>query len=267
MANIWRMLRVLTLLGATPAAAQQPADAPAKTNPVPPTVTLYYNAKGHRQATAEGADHREELVYRDSAGGTARVYYPSGKVRRLVPYAHFAYGLRQGSEMSFYETGELKSRCEYQLNAPLSPCLQYYRTGGVRWRMPVQEVAATAEPRGECLMPDGTPATAEFLKSEKMPAMLNGRNATPQAVVEFVQRRVKFPMEALQRQISGRVVVGFIVDDAGFVRNVHIVSSVASVYNATVLQAVGELGRFTPGEMGGVTVDVSYQIPITFSIQ
>lgn len=101
MANIWRILSVLALLGATPVAAQQSADAPAKINPVRPTVTLYYNARGHRQNAAKKADHREELVYRDSVGGTARVYYPSGKVRRLVPYAHFAYGLRQGSEMSF----------------------------------------------------------------------------------------------------------------------------------------------------------------------
>lgn len=199
MATIWRMLCVLALLGATPVAAQQSADAPAKTNPVRPTVTSYYNVRGHRQSTAEEANHREELVYRDSVGGTARVYYPSGKVRRLVPYAHFAYGLRQGSEMSFYETGELESRCEYQLNAPLNPCVQYYRVGGVRWRTPIQEVEATTEMRGVCLMPDGTPATGDFLKSEKMPTMLNGRNATPQAVVEFVQRRVKFPLEALRR--------------------------------------------------------------------
>lgn len=46
MANIWRMLSVLALLGATPVAAQQSADAPAKINPVRPTVTLYYNARG-----------------------------------------------------------------------------------------------------------------------------------------------------------------------------------------------------------------------------
>lgn len=145
--------------------------------------------------------------------------------------------------------------------------MHYYCAGGVRWRTPIQDADATTEMRGECLMPDGTPATGDFLKSEKMPAMLNSRNATPQAVVEFVQRRVKFPLEALRRQISGKIVVGFMVDDVEFVRNIHIVSSVAPMFNATVLQAVGELGRFTPGELGGDTVDVFYLIPLIFTIQ
>ena len=57
------------------------------------------------------------------------------------------------------------------------------------------------------------------------------------------------------------------VDDAGFIRDTHIVSSPGPYFNATVLQAVARLGRFTPGEVDGDTVDVSYLIPITFSIR
>ena len=40
----------------------------------PATRTLYISATGRFLPTADSADHREEMVYRDSIGGTVRVY-------------------------------------------------------------------------------------------------------------------------------------------------------------------------------------------------
>ena len=99
-----RLVLLLAALGAAllgaGAAWSQPASA-AGVPPPPATRTLYFSATGRRLPSADSADHREEMVYHDSIGGTVRVYYPSGKLRRVVPYLHFAREIKYGAECGF----------------------------------------------------------------------------------------------------------------------------------------------------------------------
>ncbi|MDB5234110.1 MAG: hypothetical protein JWR44_1103 [Hymenobacter sp.] len=256
----------LALLVNQPAFSQTataPGPAPALASAaVPAPRTLYFDALGRQVTEPEKADHREEVTYHDSIGGTVRIYYPSGKLRRVVPYLHFAGGLKYGAETSFYETGEIKSRCEYNLDGPVGYHLQFYRNGKLRSRIPVG-AELPMNTKSESFGPDGQPM--EFkAETEKMPTMGSGGNA---AIVSAVQQAVRYPVAALRSQISGRVFVAFMVDDAGFVRNVRILSTPSPVFNQTVLAAVASLGRLTPGEQNGDTVDVFYTVPITFSIR
>jgi protein TonB len=191
-----------------------------------------------------------------------RVYYPSGKLRRVVPYLHFRYGIKYGAEMSFYETGEIKSRGEFNADGPVGYYQQFYRNGQVRLRMPVG-LNLPKNAKGEAFGPDGQPQPFSA-ESEKMPSLGEGGNAV---IVAAVQRAVKYPLEALRAQITGRVYVTFMVDDAGFVRNARIVSSPSPVLNQTVLAAVASLGRLSPGEQAGETVDVYFTVPVTFAIR
>ncbi|UOQ95973.1 TonB family protein [Hymenobacter sp. 5317J-9] len=249
-----------------PAVAQQsPVDAVAKTATVPATKTLYFDAQGRQIASAEGADHREDVIYRDSVGGTVRVYYPSGKLRRVVPYVHFAYGIKYGSETSFYETGELKSRCDYKGEGPVGYYQQYYRSGNVRYRTPLGK-DLPKDAKGGAFGPDGQALTDAYSKEHlKMPTMRGGGGSA--AIVQAVQLAVRYPVEALRSQITGKVFVGFMVDDCGFVRDVRIVKSPSPVFNATVMAAVASLGRLTPGEYDGETADLFFTVPITFTIR
>ena len=96
--------------------------------------------------------------------------------------------------------------------------------------------------------------------------LLNGVGGNA-ALVAAVQRRTTYPRQALQQQLSGQVLVSFLVDDAGFIRDAQIELTPSPVFNATVLQAVAALGRLTPGEADGETVDVFYTLPITFMIR
>ena len=259
----WLPCAAISLLLAQPAASQSAPPVAVATAAKPASRILYFDAKGKIMASAEGADHREEMVYRDSVGGTVRIYYPSGKLRRVVPYAHFAYGVKYGAETGFYETGEIKSRCEFNLDGPVGYHQQFYRNGKLRSRIPVGEDLPNGT-KAEAFGADGQPQ--EFSHEvEKMP-MLQGRTGSA-AILAVVQQGVRYPAEALRAQLSGRVFVAFMVDDAGFVRNVRIISTPSPVFNQTVLASVASLGRLTPGEQAGDTVDVFYTIPITFDIR
>ncbi|MGI4874573.1 MAG: TonB family protein [Janthinobacterium lividum] len=251
----------IVLLRAHPGHSQLSSIA-ASSPQLPATRTLYFDAKGRLLPSADSADHREQVVYRDSIGGTVRVYYPSGKLRRVVPYLHFARGIKYGAECGFYETGELKSRYEYGPNGPVGPVVQYYRSGQVRLRT---SPADEAHPQGlsEAFSPEGQPLVLT-LDQQQMPT-LNGGG--PAAIVEAIQRRVRYPVEALRAHAMGKVFVTFLVDDAGFIRNVRIVKTASPLFNMTVLQAVASLGRLTPGAMAGEPIDVAFTMPVTFAMQ
>jgi protein TonB len=228
----------------------------------PATQTLYFDAHGRPVAQADSAEHREELIYRDSVGGTLRIYYPSGKLRRLVAYQHFRRGIQAGPESSYYETGELKSRCEYTQAGPVGPYVQFYRSGQVRMRTSLTG-GWLGKGTGQAFGPDGKPVGFDATR-DKRPSLGPGGNA---AIVAAVQRGVHYPPEALRAHATGRVFVGFMVDDAGFVRHVQILKSASPLLNATVLQAVYALGRLAPGEMAGEPIDTFFTCPVTFAIR
>lgn len=259
-------LACLDLVLELPALAQTtpaPDATSAPASSIPAKRTFYYNTKGQPQKSADGADHREEFMYRDSIGGTLRVYYPSGKLRRMVSYLNFERGVKYGIEAGFYETGEIKSRRVFQ-GQQVGPFEQFYRDGKVRIRVPLGDGPDGNPLPAELFLPDGKPAPATGFANEKMP-MLNGRGN--QAIVEAVQRGARYPAEALRQQLTGRVLVGFTVDDAGFIRDAQIELTPSPVFNASVLSAVKALGRLVPGEVDGETVEVSFTVPVTFSIQ
>lgn len=260
----------LCLLGVGPVLGQDTPATVASAAPatVPPKRMLYYDAQGRQVATAEKAEHREEMVYRDSIGGNLRIYYPSGSLRRLVPYLHFGRGVKYGMETSFYETGEVKSRCPYQVEQ-MGPSEQFYRNGQLRFRQAFGVGPDGKTLLGQAFLADGKPAPEGRRASEKMPSLkgTGSSGSDNNAIVEAVMRQVRYPMEALRAQVTGQVFVSFVVDDAGFVRDAQIQLSPSPLLNAAALKAVAALGRFTPGEIDGDTVDVSFTVPITFSIQ
>ena len=111
--------------------------------------------------------------------------------------------------------------------------------------------------------PEGQPL-ALTPDQRRLPTLNGGGTA---AIAAAVQRRVRYPIEALRARISGLVLVAFVVDDAGFVRDVRIVQTASPLFNTAVLRAVAALGRLTPGALAGEPVDVTITVPVTFTLR
>lgn len=85
--------------------------------------------------------------------------------------------------------------------------------------------------------------------------------------VPTVQPRPPYPFELKRSGIEGEVLVGFIVDSTGAVRDPHIIRSTNSGFDDTVLNTVLKW-RFRPGEKGGAPVSTrNVQILIPFSLK
>lgn len=82
----------------------------------------------------------------------------------------------------------------------------------------------------------------------------------------WVAQTMKYPLEALKRNIRGRVVVQFEVDTTGSVTSVQILRSPAPILSAEVERVLGLAPRWTPGIRGGQPVSATFTIPIDFNV-
>jgi protein TonB len=63
-------------------------------------------------------------------------------------------------------------------------------------------------------------------KKEKKFIDLPRYSGGKEALSKFIQENLRYPKEALEAKVEGKVVVGFDVDDNGLVHNVHLVHGI-----------------------------------------
>jgi protein TonB len=85
-----------------------------------------------------------------------------------------------------------------------------------------------------------------------------------QPVARF-QARPQYPFEMRRAGISGEVLVDFIVDTSGDVRNAFSAKSSQREFEAAAIQAVSKW-KFKPGRKNGHAVFTHMQVPIVFTL-
>lgn len=98
---------------------------------------------------------------------------------------------------------------------------------------------------------------------EEMPQYPGGINA----LMEYLGKSIKYPVEAQKSNIQGRVIVSMIVDETGKVTHPHIVNSVSPSLDAEAIRVVSRMPQWVPGKQRGETVRVRYSLPIAFRLQ
>ena len=92
----------------------------------------------------------------------------------------------------------------------------------------------------------------------------NGGDAD--SFVKYVQQNIKYPENALENGVEGKVTVNFVVDANGKIRNAKVVNGVDDELNAEALRVVESAPAWTPAKQNGKNVPVTCSIPVTFKI-
>ncbi len=93
----------------------------------------------------------------------------------------------------------------------------------------------------------------------------NGGDAN--AFVKYIQDNLVYPQSAIDNGESGRVVVSFIVDANGKIKNAKVTSSASSALDAEALRVVESAPDWTPAKVGGKNVPVTYSAPVVFTLR
>lgn len=100
-------------------------------------------------------------------------------------------------------------------------------------------------------------------KAEVMPEYPGGE----QAMMKFVADNVKYPQDAIDKEISGRVLVSFVVEKDGSIGDVKVVKGIGGGCDEEAVRVVNAMPKWKPGMDKGKPVRVSYMMPITFKLQ
>lgn len=96
-----------------------------------------------------------------------------------------------------------------------------------------------------------------FVVVEEMPELIDG--------LESIQQEIRYPQEAIDLGIEGRVYVQFIVNRNGDVENPKIIRGIGGGCDEAAIEAVRH-ARFKPGKQRGEPVPVLYSLPIIFRL-
>jgi len=160
--------------------------------------------------------------------GYSKGYYSKGE---LMFFANYEHGKKEGDFKAFYRSGKIKRVDKYENNNLVS---------------------------GKCFTESGLDTL--YYNYEELPEYLGGEKG----LRKFLSKNFKYPKEAITKGITGRVIVGFLINKEGEIIGPHIVKGVHPLLDSEALRIVGLMDKWTPGKQNGEFVDVKYLQPISF---
>jgi TonB family protein len=85
-------------------------------------------------------------------------------------------------------------------------------------------------------------------------------------LMKYVGLNVKYPKEAAESGVSGKVFVEFVIDKSGEVKYAHVIRGIGSGCDEEALRVVKSFPNWQPGIKNGEPVDVKMVLPVTFQL-
>lgn len=126
---------------------------------------------------------------------------------------------------------------------------------------PAAAVAATPASLPEAAPPTGADVAPVVLyTAEQMPSFPGG----DVALAKFLASKLQYPAAALDKAVSGKVHVSFVVDAEGRLRDPRVVRGLGHGLDEEALRLVRLMPFWNPGRVQGRPVWVSFTMPIVF---
>ena len=138
--------------------------------------------------------------------------------------------------------------------------VKVYYTVPVTFRLSKNSDAASGQ---ISVSPLDVSSDQEFIVVEEMPEFPGGMSAA----MDYLSKNVKYPKEAYDKGIQGRVIVQYVVEKDGDISNVKVVRSIDPLLDAEAVRVIKSMPKWKPGTQKGQNVRVRYTMPVTFSLQ
>ncbi|MCK9220160.1 MAG: TonB family protein [Bacteroidales bacterium] len=128
--------------------------------------------------------------------------------------------------------------------------------------VPTEDVVVEVKEEGPKVIE--TPVQAEiFTVVEEQPGYPGGDEAR----IGFLKQNIKYPDEAKELGIQGKVFVTFVVEADGSITDVRVLRGIGGGCDAEAIRVVKSMPRWVPGKQRGVPVRVQFTLPIKFTLQ
>ena len=187
----------------------------------------------------------------DTDSAVAKMYYSSGQIKTERHYSSWAKKIQQGPELEWDDEGHKISEANYNEGLLVGEKIIYNTDGTVR-KPSASDGKWTIE-NGETV----------FTVVEHMPEFKGGEKK----LFKYLKKKIKYPKEAREKGITGRVYVMFVIDKTGAVKDARVIRGVSPELDEVALNAVKEMPKWKPGTQNGKFVNVQFNLPINFSLK
>ncbi len=127
---------------------------------------------------------------------------------------------------------------------------------------PTEDVVVEVKDEGPKVIE--TPVQAEiFTVVEEQPGYPGGEEAR----ISYLQQNIKYPEEAKELGIQGKVFVTFVVEVDGSITDVRVLRGIGGGCDEEAIRVVKSMPKWVPGKQRGVPVRVQFNLPIKFTLQ
>lgn len=167
-------------------------------------------------------------------------------------------------------------RAKYLLLFPLTALLMLL-SNCMQKTSDSQEEAATEDltvkPAGESTpaASEATP-TAKVWTEEELGKVLTVVEVMPKfpggegELLKFIATNIKYPQEAQEKGITGRVICAFVVTKEGDIVNAEVLKGIDPQLDEEAIRVIYRMPKWAPGTQRGEPVAVKYTIPITYRL-
>ena len=98
---------------------------------------------------------------------------------------------------------------------------------------------------------------------EQMPEFPGG----DKSLFQFIADNTKYPADAKEKGIKGRVFVNFIVEPDGSISDIKVLRGIGGGCDEEAVRVVESMPKWKPGMQNGEAVRVSYNVPVNFRLE
>jgi protein TonB len=190
--------------------------------------TIYYDSLWEEIPSKTGAFYYREITH-ENGKHCARDFYISGKKQMEGCYMDSACKIKNGYFIYYDSNGKKTSEGTYVADKQMGDW-KWYEEG-------------------------------EF--NEKMPEFPGGRDA----MLEFLNRELRYPEDAHRKGIEGRVVLQFLINTDGSITDIEIKKPVYPSLDKEAKRVISMMPPWKPGMQNDKPVPVKFTMPIIFRLK
>lgn len=88
----------------------------------------------------------------------------------------------------------------------------------------------------------------------------------PQALLDYLKANVNYPTQCREAKIQGRVLINFVVEKDGSIKNVSVLKSVHPLLDEEARRVITTMPKWKSGMEHGTPVRVQYTVPVNFRL-
>lgn len=109
---------------------------------------------------------------------------------------------------------------------------------------------------------DAAKDSTVFMVVEEMPTFPGGQAG----LMQYLAKNVKYPVEAQEKGIQGRVIVSFIINKDGSISDTKVVRGVDPGLDKEAERVISAMPNWIPGTQKGQPVNVKFTVPVSFRL-